>query len=102
MGWNGDIVPYDGSNWSSMSSGVSVELYEVWGSSSNDVFAVGQGVAILHYNGSSWSSVTSGNLPGPLTNTVTGTPPVGPDVNATAEEVVILTGGIYLPIIFKN
>ena len=35
-------------------------LYAVWGSSSSDVFAVGQGGAIQHYDGSAWSRMDSG------------------------------------------
>jgi hypothetical protein len=33
-----------------------IELRAVWGSASNDVFAVGDG-AIFHYDGSSWSKM---------------------------------------------
>ena len=32
----------------------------VWGSSSNDVFAVGMGGTILHYDGTAWSPMSSG------------------------------------------
>jgi len=35
-------------------------LRGVWGSSNNDVFAVGNNGTILHYNGSMWSSINSG------------------------------------------
>jgi len=35
-------------------------LLGVWGSSSSNVFAVGDGGTILHYNGSAWGSMTSG------------------------------------------
>ncbi|MEW6141578.1 MAG: C1 family peptidase [Chloroflexota bacterium] len=35
-------------------------LRGVWGSSSSDVFAVGDGGTILHYNGNAWSTMTSG------------------------------------------
>lgn len=34
-------------------------LKAVWGSSSNDVFAVGANGTILHYNGTDWSSMSS-------------------------------------------
>jgi len=43
-----------------MSSGTTYRLNGVWGSSSSDVFAVGDGGTILHYNGDSWSSMASG------------------------------------------
>jgi hypothetical protein len=35
-------------------------LYGIWGSSSSDIFAVGDSGIILHYNGSSWSPMGSG------------------------------------------
>ena len=37
-------------NWSSMTSGTTVELKGVWGSSGSDVFAVGKTGTILHYD----------------------------------------------------
>jgi len=40
--------------------GTSGDLYGVWGSSGNDVFAVGSVGKILHYNGSNWSAMDSG------------------------------------------
>ena len=50
--------------WSEMDSGTTYFLYKVWGSSSNDVFAIGEDVAdythdhiIIHYDGSEWSEV---------------------------------------------
>ena len=35
-------------------------LHSVWGASSADVFAVGDGGTIIHYNGKSWSKMNSG------------------------------------------
>jgi hypothetical protein len=35
-------------------------IYGVWGSSWDDVFAVGTDGVIIHYNGSSWSAMSSG------------------------------------------
>jgi hypothetical protein len=57
----GTIVHYDGNSWSSMSSGTTIGLGGVWGSSSNDVFAVGYGGTILHYDGNSWSEMSTPN-----------------------------------------
>jgi hypothetical protein len=42
-----------------MSSGISSGLYDVWGKSPADVFAVGDEGSILHYDGTSWSSMES-------------------------------------------
>ena len=43
-----------------MTSGTTKTLNSIWGSSGNDVFAVGEGGTILHYNGSAWSPMASG------------------------------------------
>ena len=43
-----------------MSSGTTDNLESVWGSSGDDVFAVGGGGTILHYEGSAWSDMSSG------------------------------------------
>ena len=51
VGQNGTILHYDGSSWSSMSSGTSNELLGVWGSSASDAFAVGSWSTILDYSG---------------------------------------------------
>ena len=37
-------------------------FYDIWGSSSNDVFAVGGDGSILHYDGNSWSAMSSGTV----------------------------------------
>lgn len=49
------VVP--GYTWRTMTSGTTVILHEIWGSSSSNVFAVGEWGTILHYNGSSWSAM---------------------------------------------
>lgn len=41
-------------------SGTDKELYRVWGSAANDVWAVGFGGAILHWDGSRWTAKASG------------------------------------------
>jgi hypothetical protein len=43
-----------------MTSGTTNQLVGVWGSSSSDVFVVGNEGTILHYNGSAWGPMTSG------------------------------------------
>ena len=43
-----------------MTSGTKYPLNGVWGSSSTDVFAVGDEGTILHYDGSTWSPMESG------------------------------------------
>ncbi len=44
-----------------MTSGTSNLLADVGGTSSSDVFAVGNYGTIVHYNGSAWSGMSSGN-----------------------------------------
>jgi hypothetical protein len=51
VGSGGTILRYDGRVWSPMTSGTTVTLNSVWGSSSSDIFAVGSGGMILHYDG---------------------------------------------------
>jgi hypothetical protein len=60
VGQYNTILHYNGSAWSSMTSGTTNGLKGVWGSSGSDVFAVGNSGTILHYNGSAWSSMASG------------------------------------------
>jgi hypothetical protein len=64
VGHFGAIVHYDGSSWSTMTSGTTESLYGVWGSGGSDVFAVGWGGTILHYDGASWSTMPSGTTTG--------------------------------------
>ncbi|MCP4352538.1 MAG: hypothetical protein GY795_44330 [Desulfobacterales bacterium] len=45
--------------WQTMENGVSYNLRDVWGSSGNDVFAVGKNGVIIHYDGSVWGEMAS-------------------------------------------
>jgi len=47
-------------NWTQQISGTNQTLYDVWGSSPNDVFAVGNEGTIVHYDGTNWSHQNSG------------------------------------------
>ena len=78
VGDDGATMHWNGSGWSSVASpftlppdastgsGIAVgepgsnELYAVWGSGQADVWATGEGGAILHFDGSAWSEVRSG------------------------------------------
>ena len=60
---SGIILHYNGNaagTWSPMDTGIIDDLYDVWGTSPCDVFAVGAAGAILHYDGLAWSPMTSG------------------------------------------
>ena len=47
-------------DWTEMISGTNDRVWGVWGTSSSDVFAVGNYGTILHYDGSTWSEMSSG------------------------------------------
>jgi hypothetical protein len=57
-----------------MPSGTNVTLRDVWGSSSSDVFAVGDNGTILHFDGSRWSAMSS-----PTADTLRGISGTSPD-----------------------
>ena len=46
-----------------MTSGTSEHLHGVWGTSSSDVYAVGEDGTILRYDGAAWSESVSGTYP---------------------------------------
>jgi len=47
VGYVGTILHYDGTTWSTMTSGTGWNLSGVWGTSSGDVYAVGSYGIIL-------------------------------------------------------
>ena len=55
VGSGGTILYFDGATWQPQSSGITQDLFGVWGTSASDVYAVGAGGTILHYDGVSWS-----------------------------------------------
>jgi uncharacterized protein YjdB len=60
--WDGTVVHFDGTSWTSMGSpGAGMSLYGVWGTSARDVFAVG-GQHAFHYDGTSWQEISSAEL----------------------------------------
>ena len=56
---NGTILHYNGSNWSSMTSGTTTILWCL-GQFVHRCLRCGRSGTILHYNGSTWSAMTSG------------------------------------------
>ena len=57
-----------GHKWKSSPSGVTVSLFDVWGSSASDIWAVGTAGVIVHFDGGQWSKVT----PAPTNKTLYG------------------------------
>ncbi|MBF0452802.1 MAG: hypothetical protein HQK75_19015, partial [Candidatus Magnetomorum sp.] len=55
-----EILYYNGSTWSNYSAANTV--YDIWGVSGNDVYAVGSSGKIYHFDGSSWSEMTSNTI----------------------------------------
>ena len=59
-GHSAGTISAPAADWQLMLSGTLMRLWGVWGSSRQDVFAVGSGGIILHYNGVSWRPMVSG------------------------------------------
>ncbi len=58
VGYHGVLKHFNGTSWTSFTSGTTEPLVAVWGTSPSDVWIVGGfNGTILHYNGTSWSSV---------------------------------------------
>jgi uncharacterized protein YjdB len=55
----GPILRYDGNSWSTMNNPTGESVADVWGFSSDDVYAVTWNATILHYDGSAWSTMDS-------------------------------------------
>ena len=49
-----------GATWDTLADTMGPYVYGLWGSSANDVWAVGQFGLIEHWDGSGWSTVPSG------------------------------------------
>ena len=60
VGTRGEILRFNGTTWSTMTSGTSTNLFGVWGAASDDVYAVGANGVILHFDGTAWRSMSSG------------------------------------------
>jgi hypothetical protein len=58
VGVGGEIVHYDGGNWSTMTSNVTQDLTGVWGTSDSSVVAVGAD-SVIHFDGTSWSAMST-------------------------------------------
>jgi hypothetical protein len=54
-----EVIRYDGQTWEVVHTDNDLVLYDIWGSSATDVYAVGWGGDILHYDGLSWHLLSS-------------------------------------------
>lgn len=59
VGDSGDVLQYNGSNWTAVSSSTSNDLRGVFVVSSSEAWAVGASGTIIRWNGSSWSTYSS-------------------------------------------
>lgn len=59
VGNNGRILKYDGTSWTTDTSGITNNLFGVYVVSANEAWAVGAAGRILKWDGSTWSTVTS-------------------------------------------
>jgi len=57
-----EVTAVSSVGWATQTSGTTWTLNGVWGTSSTDVFAVGENGTVLHYNGAIWDSMDSGVL----------------------------------------
>jgi hypothetical protein len=69
VGSSGLIQHYNGTTWSTQTSGTSVRLNSVWAASPTEAFVAGFQNTLLHWNGSAWSPMTIGGTPGGLPTT---------------------------------
>jgi|GEM_PF-3419606 len=54
------IYHYNGASWTTTTVGTQTDLLDIWGSSDNNVFAVGASGTILRFDGERWSALASG------------------------------------------
>lgn len=78
--------------WTTETSGVSTDLYGVWGTSATQVLAVGAGGVVLQYDGSGWKALTTGSsadLRGVWGSSATDVHVVGSGAKATSGGVIL-------------
>jgi hypothetical protein len=68
VGNSGTIIRYNGSSWTKMESGTTVDLKDVYGLDANHVWATGTNsgdghCVIMQYNGSNWNILYDNNIP---------------------------------------
>jgi len=85
VGDNGTALLWNGVAWTPTATGVTENLFSVWGRSPSDVWAVGQFGRILHWDGAAWTSITS-----PTPETLTGVTGAGADLWACGTNGALL------------
>jgi len=59
VGSQGNLVHFDGQEWSNMGFYTTVHLRRVWGTAPDNVYAVGDSGLIMRYDGNEWSFLNS-------------------------------------------
>ncbi|MCK6613978.1 MAG: hypothetical protein L6Q47_07040 [Ignavibacteriaceae bacterium] len=61
-GSEGTLIHWNGSNWKKVQSPTRLRIFDIWGRSSNDIYAIGFSLLgkyeLLHYDGLRWKLVT--------------------------------------------
>ncbi|ETR72481.1 MAG: hypothetical protein OMM_01685 [Candidatus Magnetoglobus multicellularis str. Araruama] len=57
VGASGTILQGENGHWEPMNIPTGTDFRDIWGSSKNDIFVVGNQSTIFHYNGSTWSEM---------------------------------------------
>ena len=62
VGLKGTIVHWDGIEWKKVNSPVNLLLYDIWGTSANNIYAIHISLAqqslLIHYDGNVWTEIT--------------------------------------------
>jgi len=58
VGWDGNTIHWNGTDWSTVSSPTTKPLYSVYVANSSNVWAVGDSGTIIHWNGTAWNTVS--------------------------------------------
>jgi hypothetical protein len=61
VGSQGNLLHYDGKDWSNMGFYTTMHLRRVWGTAGDNVYAVGDSGTVMHYDGSKWSPPLNSN-----------------------------------------
>jgi hypothetical protein len=67
VGDGGTILHFDGTNWTRMVSGTTLDIKTIWGTSSQNIWACGYAPrtaasVLLHYDGNAWSMLNLGSI----------------------------------------
>ena len=54
----GMVLHFNGNNWQEEAVFNNISLYNIYGTSNDDIYAVGSGGSIIHYNGNKWENLT--------------------------------------------